>query len=671
MTPRLFATLAVAFPLFLSLGVRAEIDRKNFDLAVKPQDDFYRHANGTWLKNNPIPPEFDRWGGFTQLQEDNQKNLFAICERVAAKTSGATPVEQMVGDLFTSGMDETAINAAGVNPLQPELDRLKAIKSPADVLTAIARLQSFGVGVGFRFGSSPDLKQSEREMASLGQGGLGLPERGYYFNDDEKSLKIRQQYVAHIANLFVLLGEARDSATVSAQAVMALETKLALNSLARVQLRDPYRSYHKMKLADVAAKHPGVDFKLFLAARGSPAFEDINLAHPEFLKGFESVLTSVSASDWQAYLCWHLVRYAAPYLSEPFVKENFAFTGTVLTGVTEMKPRWKRVVGVVDGQIGEALGQLYVAEFFPPAAKERMAKLVEDLRASLRDRLNALDWMDAPTRAKALVKLEAFAVKIGYPEKWRDYRAVKITRDDYLGNVMRSDAFEVSRRLARMGQLVDRSEWGMTPPTVNAYYRPTSNEIVFPAGILQPPFFDLKADDAVNYGGIGSVIGHEMTHGFDDSGSKFDAQGNLKNWWSDESAKNFKARTTAIVKQYAAYSPLPGLNLNGELTQGENIADLGGAKIAYGALQRALADKPREKIDGFTPDQRFFLSWATIWRVNARPEAIRLRVNTDPHSPGEFRANGPLVNLEEFAKAFDIPEGSPMRRPAAERVTIW
>ena len=671
MTKRPLATLAVASALFLALGVRAEIDRKNFDLAVKPQDDFYRHANGTWLKNNPVPAEFDRWGGFTQLQEDNQKNLRTICERVAAKTSGATAVEKMVGDFFASGMDEAAINAAGVKPLQPELDRLKTIKTPADVLGAIARLQSFGLGVGFRFGSTPDLKQSEREMAVLGQGGLGLPERGYYFNDDEKSLKIRQQYVAHIANMFVLLGETRESATVSAQSVMALETKLALNSLARVQLRDPYRSYHKMKLADVAAKHPGVDFKLYLAARGAPAFEDINLAHPEFLKGFETALTTVPAFDWQAYLCWHLVRYAAPYLSEPFVKESFAFTGTILTGTTEMKPRWKRVVGVVDGQVGEALGQLYVAEFFPPAAKERMAKLVEDLRASLRDRLNALDWMDAPTRAKALVKLEAFSVKIGYPEKWRDYSAVKITRDDYLGNVMRSDAFEVTRRLARMGQLVDRSEWGMTPPTVNAYYRPTSNEIVFPAGILQPPFFDLKADDAVNYGGIGSVIGHEMTHGFDDSGAKFDAKGNLTNWWSDESAKNFKARTNAIVKQYAAYSPLPGLKLNGELTQGENIADLGGAKIAFGALQRALADKPRTPIDGFTPDQRFFLSWATIWRVNARPEAIRLRVNTDPHSPGEFRANGPLVNLEEFAKAFDIPAGSPMTRPAAERVTIW
>jgi len=509
------------------------------------------------------------------------------------------------------------------------------------------------------------------ELARLAQGGLGLPERGYYFNDDEKSQKIRQQYGAHVVAMLVLLGEPRDAAQVSAQGIMALETKLALNSLRRVDMRDPYRSYHKMKLADAAAKTPGIDFKLFLAERGAPAFDEVNLAQPEFFQGFEAVLNTTPVADWRAYLRWHLVRHAAPYLSEAFVKEAFAFNGTILTGTTEDRPRWKRVIGVVDGQIGEALGQLYVKEFFPPEAKARMGKLVEDLRASLRDRINALDWMDAPTRARALEKLAAFGVKIGYPDTWRDYRLVTITRDDYFGNVMRSDAFEVARRLARLGQPVDRAEWGMTPPTVNAYYRPTNNEIVFPAGILQPPFFDFKADDAVNYGGIGAVIGHEMTHGFDDSGAKFDAKGNLNNWWTDESTKNFKQRTTAVVKQFAAYEPLPGLHVNGELTQGENIADLGGAKIAFYALQRALEGKPRDKIDGFTPEQRFFLSYANIWRANIRPEALRLRVQTDPHSPGEYRANGPLSNLDEFAAAFDIPEGAPMRRPAADRVTIW
>jgi predicted metalloendopeptidase len=452
---------------------------------------------------------------------------------------------------------------------------------------------------------------------------------------------------------------------------MAIETKLALASLARVQLRDPYRSYHKMKMSDAAAKTPGIDFKLFFAERGAPAFTEVNLAHPEFFKAFEVVLNTVPVSDWQSYLRWHLVRYAAPYLSEAIVTENFAFNGVILTGVTEQKARWKRVVAVVDGSIGEALGQLYAAEYFPPEAKARMAKLVEDLRASLHDRIEALEWMDAPTKVKAQEKLAAFGVKIGYPDKWRDYSSVKITRDDYLGNVMRSDAFEVSRRLARIDQAVDRAEWGMTPPTVNAYYRPTNNEIVFPAGILQPPFFDFKADDAVNYGGIGVVIGHEMTHGFDDSGAKYDAHGNLNNWWSEESAKKFKERTNAVVKQFDGYETLPGVHLKGELTQGENVADLGGLKISYYALQKALADKPRDPINGFTPEQRFFLSHAAVWRESMRPEDRRRLANIDPHSPGEFRVNGPLSNLDEFAKAFNVPDNSPMRRPPETRVTIW
>ncbi len=668
---RILPLAAASAALFLVPGAHAEIDLKNFDLAVKPQDDFFRYANGTWVKNNPIPADQSRWGSFNELAERNQANLRTICERVAAKADGASAIEKMVGDFYASGMDEAAINAAGAKPLQPELDRIAAIKSPADVLKTIAHLQTFGVSCGFRFGSQPDLKQSDREMASLGQGGLGLPERGYYFNDDEKSQKIRQQYLAHVINLFVLLGEPRESATVSAQAVLALETKLALNTLARVQLRDPYRSYHKMKLSDAAAKTPGIDFKVFFTERGAPAFEDVNLAHPEYFKGFEAALATVPVADWQAYLRWHLGRHAAPYLSAPFDQEQFAFNGVILTGVKEQKPRWKRVVGVVDGNLGEALGQLYVAEYFPPEAKVRMAKLVEDLRASLRDRIEALAWMDAPTKAKAQAKLAAFGVKIGYPGKWRDYSTVKIARDDYLGNVLRVDAFEVARRLARIGQAVDRTEWGMTPPTVNAYYNPPNNEIVFPAGILQPPFFDFKADDAVNYGGIGAVIGHEMTHGFDDSGAKFDAQGNLNNWWSDDSAKNFKARTTAIVKQFAGYETVPGVHLNGELTQGENIADLGGLKVAYYALQKALADKPRDPINGFTPEQRFFLNWAAVWRGDALEAERRRLANIDPHAPGEFRVNGPLSNLDEFAKAFVVPDSAPMRRPAETRVTIW
>ncbi len=668
---KLTLAAAAALTLLLAGTTCAALDLKNFDLTVKPQDDFYRYANGTWLKNNPVPAEFSSWGAFAQLRDLSVINLHTICERVAAKKDGATAIEKMVGDFYASGMDEAAINAAGAKPLQPELDRIAAIKAPADLLAALAHLHSIGVGGGFRFGSSPDRKDSSKEIANLAQGGLGLPERGYYFNDDEKSQKTRQQYVAHVAKMLTLLGDSPEVAQVGAAAVMALETKLALGALPRVKLRNPYASYHKMKLADALAKTPAVDFKVYFAATVAPAFTEINLAHPEFFKGFEAALTTVPLADWQTYLRWHLVRAAAPYLSEPFVKEDFAFNGKILSGTTEMKPRWKRVVGTVDGAIGEALGQLYVAEYFPPASKARMLKLVEDLRFSLRDRLSKLEWMDDATRAKAIEKLNAFTVKIGYPDKWEDYSDVTVDRGSYLANVLRSHTHEIARDLRKIGGPVDRTEWGMTPPTVNAYYNPSNNEIVFPAAILQPPFFDAKADDAVNYGGIGVVIGHEMTHGFDDSGRRFDAQGNLNDWWTPVCSEKFNARAAGIVKQFAAYTVLDGQHLNGELTQGENIADLGGLRVAYGALQRALTGQARAKIDGFTPEQRFFLSYATIWRINFRPEQLRLQVNTDPHSPGQFRANGPLGNLDEFAAAFAVPEGAPMRRPAADRVTIW
>jgi putative endopeptidase len=664
------AFFAAAAAVVLALALRADVDPSNFDLSVKPQDDFYHYVNGTWLKNNPIPADLATWGSFAELDERNRANLRLLCEHAAAKADAAG-VEKMVGDFFASGMDEATINARGVKPLQEELDHIAAIKTPADLLGTLAYLHTHSIPAAFYFGSAPDEKQSDRELAELSQSGLGLPERGYYFNDDEKSQKLRQQYVAHVATMLSLLGEPHDSAAVSAQAVMALETKLALNSLSRVQLRDPYLSYHKMTVAAVAAATPGIDFKAYFAARGAPPFAEVNLAHPDFFKGLEPLLRSVPIADWQAYLRWHVAHDAAPYLSLPLQQENFRFYGTILAGTEKMRDRWKRVVAAVDTHIGEALGQLYVAAYYPPEAKARMEKLVSDLRASLRDRLSVITWMDAPTRARALEKLDAFGVKIGYPSKWRDYSSVKVTRDDYYGNIRRAEMFEVARRLKRIGQPVDREEWGMTPPTVNAYYRPTSNEIVFPAGILQPPFFDFKADDALNYGAIGAVIGHEMTHGFDDQGAKYDPRGNLNNWWSAESAKMFKERTTAIVKQFDGYSPLEGLHVNGELTQGENIADLGGLKVAYGALQKALAGKTQDPIGGFTPQQRFFLGWATIWRTNIRPETLRLRINTDPHAPAQYRVNGPLSNLDEFARAFAVPAGAPMHRPEAEHVDIW
>jgi predicted metalloendopeptidase len=672
---------AVAAALSVAVGVRAEIDLKNFDLAVKPQDDFYLYANGTWQKNIVMPADQARWGAFTELAERNSANVRAICERVAAKGAAGTAIERLVGDFYASGMDEAAINAAGATPLQSELGRLAAIKTPADVMTAIAHLRLIGVASGFAFGGGPDAKNSDMTIAQLRQGGISLPstgagsaggtDRDYYLSTDEKIVKIREQYLLHVGKLFELSGEAPATAKANAEGVLRLETELAKASLSRAVLRNPQANYHKLKVTDLPAYTGDLDWPAFFAAAGAPKFDELNLAQPEFFKGFAATLKASPIADWQAYLKWKLLHDAAPFLSTAFATEDFHFNSVVITGVADQKPRWRRVGSVIDSRIGEALGQLYVAEYFPPESKTRVLNLVEDLRAALADRIHALEWMDAPTKTKALAKLKAFGVKIGYPDKWKDYSALKIDRGPYVLNVFRAAEFEVRRNLAKIGQPVDKTEFGMTPPTVNASYSPPTNSITFPAGILQPPFFDPKADDAVNYGGIGTVIGHEMTHGFDDSGRQYDAQGNLVDWWTPESAEKFKVRAAAVVKQYSDYTVLDGVHLKGELTQGENIADLGGVKIAYYALQKALTDKPRDPINGFTPEQRFFLSYASLWRDVFREAEQRKRVNTDPHSPGEWRVRGPLSNLDEFAKAFNVSDGSMMRRPAETRTTIW
>ncbi len=652
--------------------LRADVNPANFDLTVKPQDDFYRYVNGTYLKNTVIPPAYSSWGSHATLQKSNQEALRKVCEAAAAKGAQASAVERQVGDLWTSGMDEAAINAAGIAPLQDELNRLAAVKTPADVMAAIARLMTGGVGgAGFRFGSSADAKNSAVEQAQLFQGGLGLPERDYYLREDEKSKTLRTQYVAHVARMLALLGDEPAAAQAEAAAILKLETAFARASLTRTQLRDPQARYHKMTVAELGTLAPGLDWPAFFTATGARPFADLNVGTPEFFKAFAGLVASTPIEDWRAYLRWHLISEMAPYLSKPFVDENFAFYGKILTGRQQLRDRWQRVVGAIDNSAGEALGQLYVREYFPPESKARMIQLVANLRQALRDRLQTIEWMDEPTRARALAKLDAFTVKVGYPDKWHDYTDAKIDRGPYVLNMMRLAALDHRWDMEKIGQPVDRTEWSMTPPTVNAYFRPTANEIVFPAGYLQPPFFDAKADDAVNYGAIGTSIGHEMTHGYDDSGRQYDGSGNLVDWWTPESAARFKARSTGIVKQFGAYTVLDGLHVNGELTQGENIADLGGLKIAFAGLQKALAGKPREKIDGFTPEQRFFISFAAKWRRLSRPEDLRLQVQTDPHSPSEFRVNGPLSNLDEFARAFDVPEGAPMRRPAAERVTIW
>jgi putative endopeptidase len=655
----------------LALCVRASVDPSTFDLSVKPQDDFFRYTNGTWLKNTPIPPEYSRWGSFDALQVRNIEHLNALCEAASGKGASGSPIERMVGDFYSSGMDEASINAAGAAPIRPELDRIASLRSPLDVLSEIAHLQSMGVPVGFAFFSAADAKNSDMEIAQLRQGGLGLPNRDYYINDDDKSKKIREQYVEHVSKTLQLLGDTPEAAATGAQAVLALETEFAKASLSPEVLRNPYASYHKMAVADLAKYTGDTDWPGFFRGTGAPEFSEVNFQQPDFFKKFAAELSSVPLADWQAYLRWHLGHHESAYLSEPFVQENFHFYSEILSGTSKILPRWKRVVAEVDGDIGEALGQLYVAEYFPPEAKARVLKLVSDLRAALREDLATLAWMDDATRAKAIEKLDAFTVKMGYPDKWRDYSALSVDRGPYVLNVMRADTFEEHRLLSKIGKPVDRSEWRMTPPTVNAYYNPPRNEIVFPAGILQTPFFDPKADDAVNYGGIGAVIGHEMTHGFDDQGRQYDPKGNLTDWWTPDSANKFKARAAGIVKQFSGYAVLDGVHVIGERTQGENIADLGGLKIAYAALQKALAGRPRGKIDGFTPEQRFFISYASVWCGEIRPEALHLRIKTDPHSPAEFRCNGPLSNLDEFAAAFEVPEGAPMRRPSADRVAIW
>lgn len=664
----LLASLAAG--LAIMPGLRANIDPKNFDTAVKPQDDFYAFASGGWIKANPVPSAYSSWGAFNEVDEHNKIALHQILED-AAKAEHRSQIEQQVGDFYASGMDEAAIEAAGIAPLQPELGRIARIATVADVQAGMARWHRLKVNSGFYFSSEQDPKNSVMMIAAGGQAGLGLPDRDYYFRDDDKSKLLREQYVAHVARMLELAGDPAAATKAEAQAVMKLETVLAQGSKKRVDLRDPVANYHKMTQADLQKLTPHFDWKAYFAGLGLAQPGDIDVGQPEFFSAFDAALGATPVADWQVYLRWHLIHAAAPFLNAAIVNENFDFYGRKLTGRQQLRDRWKRVLETVDGGVGEALGQLYVASYFPPESKMRMLKLVGNVRAALRDRLQTLEWMDEPTRAAALKKLDAFGVKIGYPDKWIDYSKLTVDRGPFVLNVFRADEFNFQRDLAKVGRPVDRGEWDMTPPTVNAYYNPTMNEIVFPAGILQPPFFDAQADDAVNYGGIGAVIGHEMTHGFDDEGRQFDAQGNLTDWWSPESTARFKERSQAIVKQFSAYVPIDDLHINGELTQGENIADLGGVKLAYAALQKALAGQPRAVIGGYTPEQRYFLSWATIWHESMRPEAARLQVNTDPHSAPRFRVDGPLSNLAEFAAAFDVPEGAQMRRPAGERVVIW
>jgi putative endopeptidase len=648
-------------------------DLANLDRSVSPCDDFYKFADGGWMKNNPVPADRSTWATYSKLMDRNEEELHGILEE-AAKDKSATPGSnwQKIGDYYATCMDENAIEAAGIKPLDPALQEIAQIKDVPGLQAEIARLQRVGVNAVFGFGSIQDFRDSTQVIAGAGQGGLGLPDRQYYLDEDDHSKQLRAGYIQHVTNMFKLMGDDDATAANEAKVVMDLETTLAKASTKREDLRDPEANYHKLTLVQLGDLTPHLSWVDYFRQVGAPDVSSADIAQTDFFKAVDSALVSVPLDQWKIYLRWQLIHDAAPALPKKFVDENFDFYGRQLTGAKQLLPRWQRCVEQTDGELGEALGQFYVQRYFPPEAKARALDLVHNLIAALRDDLSTLDWMSASTRQQALHKLDAMTLKIGYPDKWRDYSAYHVGRVPYIENAMGGDEFEFARDLAKIGKPVDRTEWGMSPPTVNAYYSPLHNEIVFPAGILQPPYFDAKADDAINYGSIGSIMGHEMTHGFDDQGAQFDADGNLKNWWTPDDLKNFHERGDCIVKEFDALEVEPGLHENGKLEEGEAIADLGGLVIAHAAFEKTLEGQPTPpKIDGFTAEQRFFLGFAQDWSVNYRPEVERLRAKTDPHPLNFFRTDGTVANVSAFAKAWGCSDKSAMVRPPAMRCRIW
>ena len=671
-----FAALVFALGA-LPLGAQATsqqtkpLDPANIDRTANACVDFYQFANGGWLKNNSLPAAYSRWGSFEELGEKNQATLTKILEGAAASTDASKPRNyRMIGTYYANCMDSAAAERAGVAPLKEILDDIDDIDDKKDIVEEVAEMQSAGARVLFGFGSTQDAKNSTSVIGGAFQGGLGLPDRDYYFKTDPQSQEIRKNYVAHVQRMLQLGGTPAAQAASDAQRVMAFETALASSARTRVELRNPELNYNYRTRAQLDSMTPNWDWGEYFEHLGRKDIPAVDVQNPKFFATVDSLVAHAPLSDWKAYLRWKAIKDAAPLLSSAFVNEDFAFQKT-LSGAKEILPRYKRCTRAADFGLRDALGQAYVEQNFPPQAKARAMEMIRNMETVLRERITALPWMSDATKKMALTKLAAFTKKIGYPDKWRDYSSLEIKKGSFLENVYAVNKYENKRDLAMIGKPVDRAEWGMTPPTVNAYYNPSMNEIVFPAGILQPPFFSPTADDAVNYGGMGSVIGHEMSHGFDDQGSQFDAEGNLKNWWSDADLAAFKQRTGLVVSQYDAYTVLDSVHVQGKLTLGENIGDLGGLNIAYYALQKALEGKPRTTIDGFTPEQRFFLAWAQVWRQQITPQNQRQRILTDSHAPGRWRTNGPISNMPEFAKAFGCKPGDPMVRGDAVRASIW
>jgi putative endopeptidase len=649
------------------------IDIQYFDDSVRAQDDFYRHVNGAWLNSVEIPADKARYGSFDKLNDDSIEQLRSVLERLQQSTDPADPDQKKIVDLYASFMDEPALERSGLKPLAGELARIAAIKSKAQIPGLMAHLGRIGVGAPYQPHVHQDARDATRYVFDLAQSGLGLPDRDYYLESEERLTQVRAKYLQHVETMLKLAGDA--AAAQEAKDILALETALAKVQWSKVENRDPVKAYNRVELAQLPALAPGYDWKAYLSDAGvAGKVEYLVISQPSYITAFNQLLQHTPLSVWRCYFRWRLLSEFAPYLSKPFVDENFAFYGTALRGIAQDRPRWKRGIGLIDGAIGEALGRSYVASYFPPQAKTRMDQLVRNLLATYQADIDTLDWMGPETKQKAQEKLARFTTKIGYPDKWRDYSALRIVAGDLLGNLMRASAFEYQRNLNKLGQPVDRSEWHMRPHTVNAYYNPEMNEIVFPAAILQPPFFNVLADDAVNYGGIGAVIGHEISHGFDDQGSQYDGLGNLLNapgWFTQADLDQFKARTRALVQQYSAYSPVPGFPINGELTLGENIADNSGLAIAYKAYQLSLAGQPAAVIDGLTGDQRFFMGWAQVWRSKSRENETIMRIKSDPHSPAEIRGTVPEMNQAPFYQAFDVKDGDKMYLPPPQRVSLW
>jgi len=646
-------------------------DLSGIDKTADPCTDFYQYACGNWKKENPIPADQTRWGRFNELAERNNYLLYQDLK--AAADAPKTPLQKKYGDYFAACMNVGLADQLGAKPIQPALQTIAAWNNKKTLGTLLGTMEDkYAVGFFFDFGSEQDQKDSTRQIGALDQSGLGLPDRDYYLNQDERSKTLREQYVAHVTKMFELLGDSPEKAATEAQNVMTVETALAQGSMPRVDRRSPANVYHVMTIAQLQTMTPDFDWKVYLDAKKEGSLETANIVSPGFFKAMQQQIDTTSIDALKSYMRWHTVHRFATSLSEPFVQENFNFYGATLGGQKEITPRWKRCTSASDRAMGEAVGQDWVARNFPPAAKDNMEKLVHALEVSLGQDIQHLDWMSDTTKAQAQKKLDAFRHKIGYPEKWRDYSTLTVKRDDPVGNSQRAAAFADRHDLNKIGKPVDEKEWGMTPPTVNAYYNPSMNDINFPAGILQPPFYDFKADPAVNFGGIGIVIGHEMTHGFDDQGSQYDAQGNVRKWWTPEDKKKFDERTDCEVKEYDGFEVAPGQKLNGRLTLGENTADNGGLRIAYAALMSTLAEENKsttEKIDGYTPEQRYFISWGQVWCENTREQTARLRAKTDPHSSGEWRVNGSVQNFDEFGKAFGCKVGQPMM--PAKSCRVW